>query len=118
MWGEGKDSFLANPPNAILSVMNWDSVSNVVVELRNPQTNGDDLTYQVRLLEGKPPTQGGPCSLFIDIIGMPLTPMSYAGAARRAARRQYFYGGAYGPALVSPYGYGYGYPPAAPRVVY
>jgi len=59
----------------------------VVVELKNPQLKGDDLTYDVRILEGKPPEKGGLCSLFIDIIGMPLTPMSYAGAARRCWRR-------------------------------
>ena len=35
-------------------------------------------------------------------IGNPLTPMSFAGVARRSARRAYFYGGGY------PYG---GYPP-------
>jgi hypothetical protein len=33
------------------------------------------------------PPQSGACSLVIDIIGMPLTPVSYAGAARRAYRR-------------------------------
>jgi hypothetical protein len=112
MWGEGKDSFLANPPNATLSVMNGDSISNVVVELRNPRINGTDLTYDVRFLEGAAPAQSGACSLFIDIIGMPLTPFSYAGAARRAARRGYVYGGVYGPAVVPPpYRYGYPYPP-------
>ena len=46
-------------------------------------------------------------------IGNPLTPMSYAGVARRTARRQaYFYGSPY--RYGSPYGYpppGYGYPP-------
>jgi hypothetical protein len=35
------------------------------------------------------------------IIGMPLTPMSYAGVARRTTRRAVAYGAA------SPYGYGY-----------
>jgi hypothetical protein len=34
------------------------------------------------------PASGGPASLFIDIIGMPLTPMSYAGVARRTAYRR------------------------------
>jgi|APFre7841882724_1041349.scaffolds.fasta_scaffold12072_2 hypothetical protein len=32
------------------------------------------------------PAKGGSVSLFIDIIGMPLTPVSYDGAARRTAR--------------------------------
>jgi hypothetical protein len=37
-------------------------------------------------------------SLFSEahaIIGRPLTPMSYAGVARRTARRSYYYGGRY-----------------------
>jgi hypothetical protein len=45
-------------------------------------------------------------------IGNPLTPMSFAGVARRTARRAYFYGGGY-PYGGYPYGgYPYGgYPP-------
>jgi hypothetical protein len=100
LWTEGKDSFTADPPNATLSVMNGDAVSNLVVVLRNPRLSGDELTYDIRTLEGTPPAQGGPCSLFIDIIGMPMTPRSYAGAARRADRGAYGYPGAYGPAVV------------------
>jgi hypothetical protein len=107
MWGEGKDSFTADPPNATLSILSGDNVSNVVVELRNPRISADALTYDVRTLEGTPPAHGGACSLFIDIIGMPLTPFSYAGAARRAYRRGYMYPGYYGPAVV----------PVAPVVV-
>jgi hypothetical protein len=40
-------------------------------------------------------------------IGNPLTPLSFAGVARRTARRAYFFGGGY-PYGVYPYG---GYPP-------
>jgi hypothetical protein len=40
-------------------------------------------------------------------IGNPLTPMSFAGVARRSARRAYFFGGGY-PYGGYPYG---GYPP-------
>jgi hypothetical protein len=101
MWDEGKNSFTANPPNATLSVLNEGKESEVVVVLRNPQLTGPDLTYDVRVLEGTPPAQGGPCSLFIDVIGMPLTPHSYAGAARRAGRRGYVYPGVYGPTVVA-----------------
>jgi hypothetical protein len=34
--------------------------------------------------------KGGACALFIDIIGMPRTPYSYAGAARRGFRRGFY----------------------------
>jgi hypothetical protein len=87
LWSQGKDSFLKDNPNATLSVFSGDNVSDLVVELSNPQLSGDDLTYDARLLEGTPPANGGACSLFNDVIGMPATPMSYAGAARRAWRR-------------------------------
>jgi hypothetical protein len=87
LWSQGKDSFLKDNPNATLSVFRGDNVSDLVVELSNPQLSGNDLTYDARLLEGTPPANGGACALFIDIIGMPATPMSYAGAARRAWRR-------------------------------
>jgi len=87
LWSQGKDSFLKDNPNATLSIFSGDNVSDLVVELSNPQLSGNDLTYDVRLLEGAPPANGGACALFIDIIGMPATPMSYAGAARRAWRR-------------------------------
>jgi hypothetical protein len=40
----------------------------------------------------------------LAIIGRPFTPMSYAGVARRTARRSYYYGAA------GAYGYGYGAP--------
>src|SRR5947207_14828513 len=87
LWSRGKDSFLKDNPNATLSVFSGDNVSDLVVELSNPQLSGDDLTYDTRILEGTLPAEGGPCALFIDVIGMPVTPMSYAGVARRAYRR-------------------------------
>jgi hypothetical protein len=87
LWSHGKDSFLKDNPNATLSVFRGDNVSDLVVELSNPQLSGNDLTYDARILEGTAPTNGGACALFIDVIGMPFTPMSYAGVARRAWRR-------------------------------
>ncbi len=48
------------------------------------------------------------------IVGRPLTPMSYAGVARRTTRRAVYAGAATG-AYAHPYGYGYGY--AAPPPV-
>lgn len=90
-WSKGKDSFLADPPNATLSIVNEDKVNDVVVVLRDPELKGDELSYNVRVLEGDMPAKGGPVTLFIDVIGMPLTPMSYAGVARRDYRRAFYY---------------------------
>jgi len=88
LWKDGKDSFTADPPNATLSIFGKNEVTDVVVELRNPVLKADELTYDVKVLNGPAMAKGGPCSLFIDIIGMPMTPMSYAGAARRTAYRR------------------------------
>ena len=59
LWSQGKDSFLKDNPNATLSVFRGDNVSDLVVELSNPQLSGGDLTYDARLLEGTPPSEWG-----------------------------------------------------------
>ena len=84
-WSKGKDSFLSDPPNADLSILEGDTVQQVVVVLQGPVLKGDALTYTVKVLEGSMPAKGASVSVFIDVIGMPLTPVSYAGAARRRA---------------------------------
>lgn len=87
-WGEGKDSFLSDPPNADLSILEGDTLHQVVVELKRPFLTGDDLHYTVaKILSGTMPVLGGNASLFIDVIGMPRTPVSMAGVRRRAYRR-------------------------------
>ncbi|MEM7463560.1 MAG: hypothetical protein AAF362_12880 [Pseudomonadota bacterium] len=95
-WGEGEDSFASNPPNATVSVFDKEgsTVKDVVVVLKSPQLSGDTLTFNVDVIDGDLENADGPASVFIDIIGMPLTPYSYAGAARRAMRRGAFYAGA------------------------
>jgi hypothetical protein len=90
-WGEGDDSFASNPPNATLSVLSGPEPQDVVVVLREPRFEDGDLVFSVSVLEGNPEVAGGPNSLFIDIIGRPLTPVSYAGVARRTTRRAFLY---------------------------
>ena len=78
---------------------------------------GDRLTFDVDVLEGDITGGDGPASLFIDLIGRPFTPMSFAGVARRSAFRGAMYSGAAvaGAAAVgAAYGaYGYAPPPPA-----
>ena len=71
-WTEGKDSFDADPPNATLSVFEpgQDDLLDIVVKLQNPRLQGEDLIYDITLIEGKLPKVGGPSSLFIDIFGV------------------------------------------------
>jgi hypothetical protein len=90
-WSEGKDSFLADPPNADLSIMENGTLRQTVVVLRDPKLEGDRLTYLVTIVEGEMPVTGAEVSVFIDVIGMPLTPVSAAGVARRSVRRAVIY---------------------------
>lgn len=119
-WGSGEDSFTKNPPNATVSVLNKDgSVKDAVIVLKNPKLDGDKLTFNVQTLEGDLAGADGAAAVFIDIIGRPFTPMSFAGVARRSAFRGAMYAGAAGAvaygAYAAPYvrpacGY-YPYPP-------
>jgi hypothetical protein len=90
-WSKGKDSFLSDPPNADLSILEGSELKQVVVVLQEPELNGNDLTYSVKVVSGEMPEKGSDVSVFIDIIGMPLTPLSYAGVARRGFRRAVLY---------------------------
>jgi hypothetical protein len=86
LWTDGKDSFDADPPNATLSVFEGgqDDLLDVVVKLYKPRYRGDDLIYDITLIEGQLPKAGGPSSLFIDIFGV----------WRRTARRAVWVGAA------------------------
>lgn len=121
-WATGSDSFAKDPPNATVSVLSKDggAVADAVVTLRSPKIEGDTLTFAVDVLEGNLDGADGPASTFIDIIGMPLTPLSFAGVARRTAYRGAWYAGAAAgaaAAAAAPYYYGrppcgyYPYPP-------
>lgn len=91
LWGEGKDSFLSDPPNADVSMIIDGSLAQTVVVLKDPQYDGKTLSYAVEGVDNEIPTSGGQVSVFIDVIGMPLTPLSYAGVARRSFRRAVIY---------------------------
>ncbi|WP_324355074.1 hypothetical protein [Methyloceanibacter sp.] len=90
-WSEGKDSFKSDPPNADISILEGDTLKQTVVELQDPALEGDSLTYTVKVLQGDMPTMGTEVAVFIDIIGRPLTPLSFAGVARRNYRRAVLY---------------------------
>ena len=60
--------------------------NDVVVVLRDPALDADGFSYQVDILDGEMSASGGASSLFIDVIGRPLTPLSIAGVHRRGRR--------------------------------
>lgn len=123
-WNDGDDSFGKDPPNATVSVLNNDAtgVTDAVVVLTEPNLAGDTVTFNVEVLEGSL-SGDGPAAIFIDIIGRPLTPVSYAGVARRTAYRGAWYGAgaavagaavagaAVGAAVAAPYYHPYYAPP-------
>ena len=86
-WGVGDDSFAKEPPNALLSLFEDDHVNDVVVVLTDPVISNGDLSYAVEVTDGELTPSTGPASLFIDMIGRPMSPMSIAGVRRRGRRR-------------------------------
>jgi hypothetical protein len=130
----GVDSFAKDPPNATVSAFDKEAstVKDAVVELTSPKMDGADLVFNVKVLEGDLDGADGPASVFIDIIGMPRTPMSFAGVARRTAYRGAFYhpyyhpyygaaavgAAAVGAAAAGAYYHPYAYPYAPPLCGY
>jgi hypothetical protein len=88
-WGDGENSFAEDPPNAVVSFLEeGDAVpEEVTLELSDPHLIEETLTYNVKVLDGTLPAKAGPCSLFIDPIGRPLSPISVMGVRRRERRR-------------------------------
>jgi len=66
LWDEGENSFLADPPNATLSILLDEGVDNVVLELTDADLMGDVVTFTVNVLEGELPENIGAASLFVD----------------------------------------------------
>jgi hypothetical protein len=100
-WAMGTDNFAKDPPNATVSAFSKDgsAIRDAVVVLKTPKLEGDRLTFDVDVLEGNLTGADGAAAIFIDIIGRPFTPLSFAGVARRTAFRGAMYrGAAYGAA--------------------
>jgi hypothetical protein len=64
------------------------ALEDAVVVIQDPHLDEDTLTYSIELLDGTVPTATGPCALFIDPFGRPLSPVSAAGMRRRERRRE------------------------------
>lgn len=89
-WAEGANSFADDPPNAVLSFMPPDGQEpeEAVVVLRDPRLGDGSISYDIDVLEGTVPANGGACTLFIDPLGRPLSPVSVCGVRRRGRRRE------------------------------
>jgi hypothetical protein len=82
LWKEGEDSFVKNPPNAVLVVMSEPVPLDLVVVLKEPVLNGDTLVYKVEVLDGPSSGEGKANALFIDVVGRP------RGEVRQEARQE------------------------------
>ena len=89
LWTEGDNSFAVDPPNAVLSFVESgeDRPDDCVVVLSEPRLDYTSISYSIEVLQGPLPTSSGPCTLFIDPLGRPLSPVSVAGMRRRDRRR-------------------------------
>ena len=65
-WSPGPDSFATDPPNATLSILEPNATTNIVLELSEPKLVGSNVSYAVKVLDGKIPAKFGTASLFID----------------------------------------------------
>ncbi len=66
-WSKGTNSFKKDPPNATLSVFNPKApVTVAVMELTDPNLEGGNLSFKVKMISGKLPAKAGENSLFID----------------------------------------------------
>jgi hypothetical protein len=52
-WSEGKDSFKSDPPNADVSILEGNTLRQVVAELQDPVLTGDNLAYTVQAAAGR-----------------------------------------------------------------
>ncbi|MEM9633725.1 MAG: hypothetical protein AAGA50_20495 [Pseudomonadota bacterium] len=65
-WRSGPDSFLVNPPNAVLTGAGPDGRVHVVVELMSPEATGGGISFTYKLLHGQIVPKMTAASLFID----------------------------------------------------
>ena len=66
-WDHADGTFAMDPPNATISVLNKDgSVRDAVIVMKAPKLEGDQLTFDVDVLEGNLSGGDGPASVFID----------------------------------------------------
>jgi hypothetical protein len=124
-WDVGIDSFAKDPPNATISVLGADgaTVKDAVVVLKAPKLEGDNLTFEVSVLEGDLTDATGAAALFIDwfaargphggavVVGRG---PAWHGAWYGHPGAAFAAGAAVGAAVARPYGYRCGYYPYPP----
>lgn len=87
---EGPDSFKEDPPNASFMIFGDNTIEQAVITITaRPIIEGNNMIYpSLEIIEGQLPASGGANTLFIDVIGRPISPTSVAGVHRRHRRRR------------------------------
>lgn len=95
LWTRGENSFYDDPPNAVLAFADEgeERLEDVVLVLFDPRLDRDVLTYTVQVLEWSLPTRSGPCTLYIDPLSRPASPVAVMSRHRRRRRRARSYWG-------------------------
>jgi hypothetical protein len=65
-WTKGPNSFVTDPPNAVLSLLGEGQTKSFGVELMDPKFADGNLTYKVKVESGTIPASFKSASLFID----------------------------------------------------
>ena len=86
-WSKGKNGFLFDPTNADTSILEGDQLRQIVAVADDPVRKANGLTYTAKVLPVDMVAKGADVSVFVDIIGLPFTPLSFADVGRRTARR-------------------------------
>ncbi|GEM_PF-996165 len=69
-WDKGENNFKEDPPNAALSIFNsGGQPDGAVIELRDAELRGEDIVYQVKVMNGDLPAEFQAASIFIDSKG-------------------------------------------------
>jgi len=83
-WRNEHSRFSTKPPAAALSFVNPDpgAVDDVVIRIDSPELTEQELVYSASILEGHLYRLNGPCTLFIDALGRPVSPVSFTASLR------------------------------------
>lgn len=66
IWADGVDRFKNDPPNAELAIYDENGDKHPVLVISKPVVDGDNISYEVKVLDETIPDSFGHATLFID----------------------------------------------------
>jgi hypothetical protein len=67
VWNENSSAYKADPPKGTLSVLDEKGDSNAVIEVSNPSSTLNTLTFKAKVLEGNVPDSFNASTLFLEL---------------------------------------------------